>query len=61
MIALCDQCRNFDAQTTRDIKDAWAENEKLRSDQLESIWCKATDQPENLKWRGCPNFRGYSS
>lgn len=56
MIALCDKCRNYDGETTAMLREIYAEQ------QLEppkSIWCKASDQPENIRWETCRDFKEY--
>ena len=56
MIALCDQCQNYDAETSNELRQIFVE-QKLTPPK--SIWCKQTDQPENIRWDSCLNFKEY--
>lgn len=54
MISLCERCANNDwAFADECIKPALAD----AGVELKSVWCKATDRPEDERWGFCPNFK----
>lgn len=58
MIALCDQCQNYDTEMSSLIREVWDE---VLGDRPKSIWCKETDQPEYIRWETCPHFKQWST
>ena len=53
-VPLCERCARYDWERTGDIRAAFRESGLKEP---ESIWCVATDRPEDLRWRRCGNFR----
>lgn len=55
-VPLCERCARYDWERTGDIKAAFGAS---GIKDPESIWCLATDRPEDLRWKHCGNFREY--
>ena len=55
-VPLCEKCANYDWKRTGEIKEVF------KASGLEppkNIWCKATDRPEDLRWKHCGSFREF--
>lgn len=55
-VPLCERCARYDWERTNDIKAAF---KAAGIKEPESIWCMATDRPEDLRWKHCSNFMDY--
>lgn len=58
MITLCEKCRNNDWRHNQDLIDAFKAAGLGRGD---SIWCAATDRPEDLHFEYCPHFSAMTA
>lgn len=52
-VPLCEKCRNYDWEAMREIKAVYA---SCGWPMPSHIWCKATDRPEDMRYRRCENF-----
>ena len=55
-VPLCEKCENYDWEHTAEIREVFLAS---GLEEPKSIWCKATDRPEDLRWEFCANFAGY--
>lgn len=53
MTSLCEKCRHYDWRHMQDIIDAFR---GAGLDRPKCIWCSASDQPEDIRFKVCENF-----
>lgn len=49
MVSLCEQCRNYDAETTGNAR----EDCRKAGVTVRSVWCRFSDRPEDVRWETC--------
>lgn len=54
MVSLCDRCQNNFREFANEVCKPACEAAGCK---WQSIWCGATDQPEEERWEYCPNFK----
>lgn len=54
-VPLCERCANYDWERTGEIREAFRD---AGIKEPESIWCKANDRPEDMRWDRCDGFEG---
>ena len=55
-VALCERCIHNDLRTNAELHSIARENGQKPP---KSIWCKVTDQPEDLRWEYCENWEEW--
>ncbi|MBX9032649.1 hypothetical protein [Gordonibacter massiliensis (ex Traore et al. 2017)] len=52
-VPLCERCANYDWERTGEIKAVFKASV---IEEPKSIWCKASDRPEDIRWNRCELF-----
>ena len=52
-VPLCERCANYDWERTADIKAVFKASGVKAP---ESVWCSASDRPEDIRWNRCELF-----
>lgn len=58
MISLCEQCQNYNWRKMQTIIDTFRD---AGLDRPNHIWCSGSNQPEDIQWLSCANYKPYES